>query len=57
MILASIFDSWYELNKGVFFLVRVKHGEIKIGSLVQIDGVTEGIHEVTELGVFKPNPQ
>ena len=39
-----IFDSWYEENKGVYFLVRCKNGKFKEGLPVRIPTVSEDIY-------------
>lgn len=31
-----IFDSWYEKNKGVYFLIRSKNGTFKSGDPVRL---------------------
>lgn len=52
---AFVFDSWYQLNKGVYFLVRVLNGEIKLGDKVFMNKINEGKElEVREIGVMNP---
>jgi GTP-binding protein LepA len=36
-----VFDSWFEPNKGVFFLVRVFNGTLRVGDKVRISKVED----------------
>jgi GTP-binding protein LepA len=51
-----VFDSWYEPNKGVFFLVRVFNGTITVGDKVSVSKMVESKQlEVREVGIMNPN--
>jgi GTP-binding protein LepA len=50
---ALIFDSYYDSYKGVVCYVRVKEGNVKIGTKVKLM-YTNKIYDVTEVGVFAP---
>jgi GTP-binding protein LepA len=50
---ALIFDSWYDIYRGVIILVRVMDGEVQKGSRIFMKGVAEG-YDVLEVGAFTP---
>lgn len=51
-----VFDSWFEPNRGVYFLVRVFNGDIKKGDKVLISKmVQKKTIEVREVGIMNPN--
>lgn len=50
---ALIFDSYYDSYKGVVCYVRVKEGEVKIGTKIKLMA-TGKVYDVTEVGVFSP---
>jgi GTP-binding protein LepA len=50
---ALIFDSYYDSYKGVVCYVRVKEGNVKIGTKIKLM-YTNKIYDVTEVGVFAP---
>ena len=50
---ALIIDSWFDSYQGVVSLVRIKHGEIKVGDKMKVMS-TEGIHLVSKVGYFTP---
>lgn len=52
---ALIFDSWYDLYRGVVTTVRVKEGMLKKGEEILIMS-TGKVYEVEDLGVFSPDP-
>ncbi|MDD4202668.1 MAG: translation elongation factor 4 [Candidatus Omnitrophica bacterium] len=52
---ALIFDSKYDVYKGVIVYICIKNGEIKPGSKVRMMH-TGNIYEVKEVGVFSPKP-
>lgn len=56
-ILAYIFDSWFEPNSGVFFLVKVSKGTIKPGMILRVSNLDSEAHEVKEVGIFAPNKE
>ncbi len=52
---ALIFDSWYDSYQGVITLVRIMDGTVRKGERIKL--MQSGkIHEVTQVGVFAPNP-
>lgn len=51
---AFIFDSWFEANKGVFFLIRVYNGSIKKGDLVKLSSEPSRKLEVLDIGILMP---
>lgn len=55
IIRGYIFDSWFEGNSGVNFIVRVFNGSIKTGDLLFIHNSPETIVEVKCVGIFDPN--
>ncbi len=50
---ALLFDSWFDLYRGVILQVRVFDGKLRVGSRIKLMA-TGAVHEVTELGVFTP---
>jgi len=50
---ALLFDSWFDVYRGVTFLVRVRQGTIKPGLRIKMMG-SGVIGEVQEVGVFTP---
>ena len=50
---ALIIDSWFDSYQGVVSLVRIKHGEIKVGDKMKVMS-TEGVHLVSKVGYFTP---
>lgn len=56
-MLAYIFDSWFEPNSGVFFLVKVSRGNVRPGMLLRVSNLEGEAHEVKEVGVFAPNKE
>lgn len=55
MMMAYIFDSWFEPNNGVFFMVKVSKGTAKKGGFVRITNIINECYEIKEVGVFSPN--
>ena len=53
---ALLFDSWFDLYRGVTCLVRVKDGAIRPGLRIRMLG-TGVVAEVQEVGVFTPKAQ
>jgi GTP-binding protein LepA len=52
---ALIFDSWYDVYRGVVMLVRVLDGSFHEGmKILQMN--TGGAYEIEELGIFAPKP-
>jgi len=50
---ALIIDSWFDNYQGVVSLVRIKHGQIKVGDKMKV--MTTGqVHLVTKVGYFTP---
>ena len=54
---AYIFDSWFEINKGCFFMIRVYNGELAPGNFVEISSFPEDNYEIIEVGIFSPNKE
>ncbi|MCQ2399346.1 MAG: translation elongation factor 4, partial [Clostridia bacterium] len=50
---ALIFDSYYDNFKGVILFVRVKEGEVKVGTRIKTF-MSDKQFDVTEVGVFSP---
>ncbi|MFL0247427.1 translation elongation factor 4 [Candidatus Clostridium stratigraminis] len=50
---ALIFDSYYDSYKGVVCYVRLKEGNVKIGTKIKLM-YTNKVYDVTEVGVFSP---
>lgn len=50
---ALIFDSYYDSYKGVVCYVRLKEGNVRVGSKIKLMA-SEKIYDVTEVGVFSP---
>ena len=50
---ALLFDSWFDLYRGVTCLVRVKDGTVRAGTRVKLFG-SDLVAEVQEVGVFTP---
>ncbi|GAB6175237.1 translation elongation factor 4 [Desulfobaculum senezii] len=53
---AVIFDSWYDTYRGVVVLFRMLDGTLKVGDRIRINS-TKRAFDVTNLGVFSPNPK
>lgn len=51
---AFVFDSWFESNKGVYFLVRVYNGGLKVGDYVKQSTDPGKKYEVINLGILIP---
>lgn len=56
-LLAYIFDSWFEPNSGVFFLVKVSKGSVAPGMTLRVSNLDGEAHEVKEVGMFMPNKE
>lgn len=52
---AFVFDSWFELNRGVYLLIRVFNGSVKLGDELKISKMPGRVVVVRELGVMNPN--
>jgi len=50
---ALIIDSWFDNYQGVVSLVRVKHGQIKVGDKMKVMS-TGDIHMIDKVGIFTP---
>jgi len=50
---ALLFDSWFDLYRGVTCLVRVREGRVKAGTKIRMMG-TGLAFEVQEVGIFTP---
>lgn len=57
VILAYIFDSWFEPNNGVFFLVKLSMGVIRAGLTMRVSNLENEAYEVKEVGMFVPNKE
>jgi GTP-binding protein LepA len=53
---ALLFDSWFDLYRGVTCLVRVREGSMKPGTRIRMMGTGFG-GEVQEVGIFTPKQQ
>ncbi len=53
---ALLFDSWFDLYRGVTCLIRVREGRLKPGMKIRMMGTGFG-GEVQEVGIFTPKPQ
>ncbi len=53
---ALLFDSWFDVYRGVTCLVRVKDGAIRAGMKVKMLGM-DLVSEVQEVGIFTPKQQ
>lgn len=51
---AFVFDSWFETNRGVYLLIRVFNGEVKLGDDLKISKMDK-IVQVREVGVMSPD--
>jgi len=50
---ALIFDSWYDIYRGVIMLVRVLEGSVSHGMKIRL--MAQGtVHDVEEVGIFTP---
>ena len=56
-VLAYIFDSWFEPNNGVYFLVRMAVGTVRPGMIMRVSNLEGEAHEVKEVGLFAPNKE
>ena len=52
---ALLFDSWFDLYRGVTCLVRVRAGTVRAGTKIRMLGAGL-VFEVQEVGVFTPKP-
>ncbi|MBL4818946.1 MAG: elongation factor 4 [Deltaproteobacteria bacterium] len=52
---ALIFDSWFDIYRGVVILVRVKAGTVKAGETIKLMHNSKE-YEVQEVGAFSPHP-
>ncbi len=52
---ALLFDSWFDLYRGVTCLVRVRDGTVKAGTKIRMVGAGLAF-EVQEVGIFNPKP-
>ena len=50
---ALIIDSWFDNYQGVVSLVRIKHGQIKVGDKMKVMS-TGDVHMVDKIGIFTP---
>ena len=50
---ALIIDSWFDNYQGVVSLVRIKHGQIKVGDKMKVMS-TDQVHLVSKVGYFTP---
>ena len=50
---ALIIDSWFDNYQGVVSLVRIKHGQIKVGDKMKVMS-TGQVHLVSKVGYFTP---
>ncbi len=50
---ALIIDSWFDNYQGVVSLVRIKHGQIKVGDRMKVMS-TGQVHLVGKVGIFTP---
>ncbi len=53
---ALLFDSWFDVYRGVTCLVRVREGTLRPGTKIRMMGTGLG-GEVQEVGIFNPKPQ
>jgi GTP-binding protein LepA len=53
---ALLFDSWFDLYRGVTCLVRVRDGTVRAGTKIRLVGADLSF-EVQEVGVFNPKPR
>jgi GTP-binding protein LepA len=53
---ALLFDSWFDLYRGVTCLVRVREGTLRPGMKVEMMGSGLG-GDVQEVGIFNPKPE
>jgi len=52
---ALIFDSWYDVYRGVIILVRVIDGQMRPGMKIRLMATGQD-HEIEQLGCFTPKP-
>ncbi len=52
---ALLFDSWFDLYRGVTCLVRVREGTVRAGTRIRMLGAGL-VFEVQEVGIFTPKP-
>ena len=53
---ALIFDSKFDIYKGVIVMVRVVNGVLRKGMKIMMMSTTQ-VHEILEVGIFNPRPQ
>ncbi len=53
---ALLFDSWFDIYRGVTCLIRVKDGTVKPGTRIRLMG-SGLVAEVQEVGIFNPRQQ
>jgi GTP-binding protein LepA len=53
---ALVFDSKFDIYKGVIVMIRVMNGVLRKGSKIMMMS-TKSIHDVLEVGIFNPRPQ
>jgi len=52
---ALLFDSWFDVYRGVTCLVRVREGTVRAGTKIRMLGAGL-VFEVQEVGIFSPKP-
>ena len=51
---AFVFDSWFEENRGVYFLIRVFNGRVDANSKVLVSKIDDKVFEIREIGIMNP---